>query len=1610
MRAKPMAQIAPVFVSSTSLDLSAERQAVARVLDGLRETKFVGMEHFGSRDESTGKASLDEVDRSELYIGIFAGRWGSGITHDEYRRARERRLHCLIYFKDEAAIDAFGPGGRDDDPAAAPRLADFKQELKRHHIVRAAFSNGDELAAQVAIDVHRWLFDVARPQAAAGRAGLLDAVVDFRPLIERELQDFAGRERLFDELTDFVARGPNGYFVFIADAGLGKTAWAAAVARRWDAPAYFCSVAENRVDPEGCLRHLCAELVLRWDLPYDHLPDNAGHDATWLGNRLTEAGAKARRLGQPLWLVLDGLDEADPAEPGRNTLRLPTRLPDNVYVLLTTRPGGYSLASAPGTRLMPRELAAGDAMQRDDITASLHAAWRRPEVARAAAAAKPALDEAGFVAHLLAAAEDNFMYLAYVLADIAEGVPGFRPLQAERLPVGLESYYAHFWARMGLNELPQRDYAQWTGLWRPVLALLGVAGEPVSTAWLADHAGRPADEIHTRVLQPWRRFLAGGRQGWRIVHKSFADFLGSRDELDLPAMHRAIAQRDLADASRWPRFDGYALRHLATHLRRAGEDAALLALVGDPRWFAAQQLADPSVAGFQHDVAQAWATQEAIDDAALTAGQPLPALAGELRCALTTATLGHRSSNHSPGLLAALVRHRHWTPAVAMRVIEAMPAADQRLEAYAALAPALDELKDVRIALQRVRTTSETFAWRAAMVSLLRHQAGIGDVEGALSEALGLADSEAAARSIAAICPLLEPGDAQVALVRLIELVAAECARRKLRGAFDTDDTWHLGSLQAALDAQLLPALRALEATPPPRPLSLFWPGALARATALRLVEAGDWPAALAQWAKLKAPTVRATAAAGMVRCWPEAQRSSVAGPLLTKLWKAAPDHPSPKWLQAMAEMTAFLPGGPRETGLERLVRAALKKHMLLPARTLAALEPWLTDGALRLAVELAGEIEDRHDRREALGALAVAFARLEGPEAALRLATRGLDSYDRADVLVPMLPRLVLAGHLASALQALGDLRHDKFLPDALAAIAPVLPPEAIDAALTKAEELSDAAAWSRAAGALAERLAVLGQGPRALAVLHRIKDRPRPLAALRGTAAWLMAEAGLGDEALAQSMALDTEEQRAEALKALVPVMPLAQWDALWERLAEAWQRAADERGAHAVGTQFNLEEGLLAMVTRWVPVEGALATHARCLRALAPGMLRAQLMLKALAGFDHAQLLVDQAIEELLGGAAGERRIIGYALRDLAPSLSRAALQSVLAWLDAHRNERAVMAFAGPEKFEPELLIQLGRLGDVEEARSRSRWLEPEGEVALAAALCERLPPAEGDAWAMEAVQALTRMHYNFHKVFAPLAQVLTAATLPAAEAWLLGLDKAEDRERCACAWVSRAADCQDLPTTVETVMGWVDEAAQAGGVAALAPHADAVLLRRFEAGAGHWPAEDWTRPALRGVALRWAALGERQTAVDRAIAMKDGEVWVHLAPTLDVPALEQALAHLSSAYVRDNPRARSAIATRFAVLEMTVPAMELALRSGVPEDVLTALEAVVRALLEAPAAARHAAWRCGLAAASTLQREQALSVARILLRLTRGLSRPGELSAITAAAVDVLALWP
>ena len=195
-------------------------------------------------------------------------------------------------------------------------------------------------------------------QIIGGRYPLLkDFVYEFKECIEEHTKRFVGREFIFQELDKFRENYSCGYFRVIADAGLGKTAIAAAVANQYDAPIFFVNASEGWVSPSQCLQHLCAVLIARYKLKHTYLPERSGDDANFLSQLLREAAEQEAKKEEPgpIWVVVDALDEAE-SPSGRNILLLSSQLPDGVYFLLTHRPGSYNIQLTGNTRSVEYEV------------------------------------------------------------------------------------------------------------------------------------------------------------------------------------------------------------------------------------------------------------------------------------------------------------------------------------------------------------------------------------------------------------------------------------------------------------------------------------------------------------------------------------------------------------------------------------------------------------------------------------------------------------------------------------------------------------------------------------------------------------------------------------------------------------------------------------------------------------------------------------------------------------------------------------------------------------------------------------------------------------------------------------------------------------------------------------------------------------------------------------------------------------------------------------------------------------------------------------------------------------------------------------------------------
>jgi hypothetical protein len=159
-----------VFVSSTSKDLREERLALKEALPQMSDVEFCGMEDWGARSDPPVKVSLDEVSKSDVYVGVIGNRYGyvdpssgQSVTEMEYRHAKSQGKRCLLYFLEP------------EIPSDELRFEAFKAELKKNNVVDC-FKTPEELARKVLVAIHNVLNTGTTP--IDSMAALLAAVFD----------------------------------------------------------------------------------------------------------------------------------------------------------------------------------------------------------------------------------------------------------------------------------------------------------------------------------------------------------------------------------------------------------------------------------------------------------------------------------------------------------------------------------------------------------------------------------------------------------------------------------------------------------------------------------------------------------------------------------------------------------------------------------------------------------------------------------------------------------------------------------------------------------------------------------------------------------------------------------------------------------------------------------------------------------------------------------------------------------------------------------------------------------------------------------------------------------------------------------------------------------------------------------------------------------------------------------------------------------------------------------------------------------------------------------------------------------------------------------------
>ena len=152
--------MAKIYVSSTFLDLKDHREQVERVIRRMGHTD-VAIEYYVAEDKRPVAKCLDDVAACDVYVGIYAWRYGwiptennpanLSITEMEFRQAEDKHKPCLIFLLRDDAPWARSKMDRDTtkiealrNTASAKHTADY-------------FSTPDELARKVAEAIYKLL-------------------------------------------------------------------------------------------------------------------------------------------------------------------------------------------------------------------------------------------------------------------------------------------------------------------------------------------------------------------------------------------------------------------------------------------------------------------------------------------------------------------------------------------------------------------------------------------------------------------------------------------------------------------------------------------------------------------------------------------------------------------------------------------------------------------------------------------------------------------------------------------------------------------------------------------------------------------------------------------------------------------------------------------------------------------------------------------------------------------------------------------------------------------------------------------------------------------------------------------------------------------------------------------------------------------------------------------------------------------------------------------------------------------------------------------------------------------------------------------------------------
>lgn len=344
---------------------------------------------------------------------------------------------------------------------------------------------------------------------------------EFKSLIKEKIKSFCGREFVFKIFNNFIKDNHSGYFTIVGYPGVGKSSIAAKYVYDHNSPCHFNIRSEGRNRPEFFLESIRKQLTKHYELQNTEKLD--------LYTLLLKVSENLEE--QKLVIVVDALDEVEQTGEA-NILDFEKKLPDGIYFLLTRRPferdNKYSNIS-PFMGTLDLRDSQYQSLNRDDVIRYIRfVLYEHPDysVNIQKWVKEREINNENFIDQLAEKSENNFIYLRYVLPDIAKGY--YQDLNLNKLPNGLEKYYEQNWEQMGMEDRCQE--------YKVIILFILVESRTRPTlAMIAKFAQQGESDVED-VLKEWTEFLSNqeveGEICYSIYHASFLDFLKGKKKLE----------------------------------------------------------------------------------------------------------------------------------------------------------------------------------------------------------------------------------------------------------------------------------------------------------------------------------------------------------------------------------------------------------------------------------------------------------------------------------------------------------------------------------------------------------------------------------------------------------------------------------------------------------------------------------------------------------------------------------------------------------------------------------------------------------------------------------------------------------------------------------------------------------------------------------------------------------------------------------------------------------------------------------------------------------------------------------------------------------------------